>query len=66
MIIGASDFFVKVFGEAGKHAGSAVAVAGLPRNCPVEVQVVVEPEWVGRDSSAVVATQTPAFRRSSE
>lgn len=42
VINGASDLFVKVFGEAGKHARAAVAVAGLPRNCTVEIQVVVE------------------------
>ena len=30
MINGASDLFVKVFGDAGKHARVAVAVNGLP------------------------------------
>jgi len=39
---GASDLFVSVFGEAGKHARAAVAVNGLPRNATVEVQMVVE------------------------
>lgn len=38
---GASDFLVKVFGDAGKHARSAVGVAELPLNAPVEVEVVV-------------------------
>jgi enamine deaminase RidA (YjgF/YER057c/UK114 family) len=42
VINGASDLFVKVFGDAGKHARAAVAVAGLPRNSTVEIQVVVE------------------------
>jgi enamine deaminase RidA (YjgF/YER057c/UK114 family) len=42
VVNGASDLFVKLFGEAGKHARAAVAVAGLPRNCTVEIQVVVE------------------------
>ena len=42
VINGASDLFVAVFGEAGKHARAAVAVAGLPKNCTVEVQVVAE------------------------
>jgi enamine deaminase RidA (YjgF/YER057c/UK114 family) len=42
VINGASDLFVKVFGEAGRHARAAVAVAGLPRNSTVEIQVVVE------------------------
>jgi len=42
VINGASDLFVRVFGEAGKHARAAVGVAGLPRNSTVEIQVVVE------------------------
>jgi len=42
VINGASDLFVKVFGEAGKHARAAVAVNGLPRGSTAEVQVVVE------------------------
>ena len=42
VINGASDLFVKVFGERGRHARAAVAVAGLPRNAAVEIQCVVE------------------------
>jgi len=42
VINGASDLFVKVFGDAGKHARAAVAVNGLPRGTTTEVQVVVE------------------------
>jgi enamine deaminase RidA (YjgF/YER057c/UK114 family) len=42
VINGASDLFVQVFGEAGKHARAAVAVAGLPKNATTEIQVVVE------------------------
>ena len=42
VINGASDLFVQIFGEAGKHARAAVAVNGLPRGSTVEVQVVVE------------------------
>jgi enamine deaminase RidA (YjgF/YER057c/UK114 family) len=42
VINGASDLFVAIFGEAGKHARAAVAVAGLPKNATVEIQVVVE------------------------
>jgi enamine deaminase RidA (YjgF/YER057c/UK114 family) len=34
--------FVKVFGEAGKHARAAVSVAGLPRNATVEIQLTAE------------------------
>ena len=42
VINGASDLFVQLFGEAGRHARAAVAVAGLPRNATTEIQVVVE------------------------
>ena len=42
VINGASELFLAVFGEAGKHARAAVAVNGLPRGTTVEVQVVAE------------------------
>ena len=42
VINGASDLFVKVFGDAGRHARAAVAVNGLPRGATVEIQAVVE------------------------
>jgi enamine deaminase RidA (YjgF/YER057c/UK114 family) len=42
VINGASDLFVRVFGEAGKHARAAVAVTGLPLGSTTEIQVVVE------------------------
>jgi enamine deaminase RidA (YjgF/YER057c/UK114 family) len=41
VINGASDLFVNLYGEAGKHARAAIAVAGLPRNAAVEIQVTV-------------------------
>lgn len=39
---GASELFVEVFGEAGRHARSAVGVAVLPLDVPVEVDVILE------------------------
>jgi len=39
---GASDLIVEVFGDAGRHARSAVGVASLPLGAPVEVEVQVE------------------------
>ena len=39
---GASDLLGKIFGDAGKHARSAVGAAELPRNAAVEVELVVE------------------------
>lgn len=38
---GASDLMAKVFGEAGRHARSAIGVAELPRGVPVEVEAIV-------------------------
>lgn len=42
VINGASELFLAVFGDAGKHARAAVAVNGLPRGSTTEIQVVVE------------------------
>ncbi|WFE22338.1 RidA family protein [Solwaraspora sp. WMMD937] len=42
VINGASELFGEVFGDAGRHARSAVGVAELPLGAPVEVEVVVE------------------------
>ncbi|MGL6042797.1 MAG: RidA family protein [Sandaracinobacteroides sp.] len=39
---GASDLFVKLFGDAGKHARAAVGVAALPRGVAVEVDAVLQ------------------------
>ena len=39
---GASELLGVVFGDAGKHARSAVGVTALPLDVPVEVELVVE------------------------
>ncbi len=39
---GASDLMVEVFGDAGRHARSAVGVASLPLDACVEIEAVVE------------------------
>ena len=39
---GASELLGEVFGEEGVHARSAVGVAELPLNAPVEVELIVE------------------------
>ena len=44
VINGASDLLVEVFGEAGRHARSAVGMAALPMGIPVEVELVCEVE----------------------
>ena len=42
VINGASELLVSVFGDAGKHARSAVGVAELPLGAPTEVEMIVE------------------------
>jgi len=42
VINGASELFGAVFGDSGKHARSAVGVAALPLDAPVEVELIVE------------------------
>jgi len=44
VINGASDLFVKVFGDRGKHARAAVGMYQLPGNIPVEIEIIVEVE----------------------
>jgi len=39
---GASDLLVGALGEAGKHARSAIGMASLPLNAPVEVEAIIE------------------------
>ncbi len=42
VVNGASELFVELWGEAGKHARSAIGVAELPLNAPVEIELTVE------------------------
>ena len=42
VINGASELLVKVLGDAGVHARSAVGVAVLPLDAPVEVELIAE------------------------
>ncbi len=39
---GASDLLVSLFGDAGRHARVAVGAAELPRQAPVEIELIVE------------------------
>ena len=39
---GCSDLMTEVFGDNGKHARSAVGMANLPGNIPVEIEVIIE------------------------
>ena len=42
VVNGASELLGKVFGDAGVHARSAVGVAALPLDVPVEIEMIVE------------------------
>jgi enamine deaminase RidA (YjgF/YER057c/UK114 family) len=42
VINGASDVLSEIFGDAGRHARSAVGVAVLPLDAPVEVELILE------------------------
>ncbi|WP_169736754.1 RidA family protein [Pseudonocardia spinosispora] len=56
VIDGASDVFIELFGDAGKHARLAVGVNSLPANIALEIELLVEvdsgnPVWNIGDSS---------------
>jgi enamine deaminase RidA (YjgF/YER057c/UK114 family) len=42
VINGCSDLFVEVFGDAGKHARSAVGMGSLPKGITVEIEAIIE------------------------
>jgi len=42
VVNGASELLLEVFGEDGRHARSAVGVAELPLNAPVEVELIAQ------------------------
>jgi enamine deaminase RidA (YjgF/YER057c/UK114 family) len=44
VVNGASELLLEIFGEAGKHARSAVGMAALPLNASVEIELTVEVE----------------------
>jgi len=44
VVNGASELFLHIWGEAGKHARSAIGVAELPLDAPIEIELTVELE----------------------
>ncbi|MBD3185134.1 RidA family protein [Candidatus Poribacteria bacterium] len=44
VVNGASDLFVEIFGDKGKHARAAIGMYQLPGGIPVEIEVIVEIE----------------------
>ena len=53
VVNGASELLGQVFGEAGVHARSAVGVAALPLDAPVEVELTVEIDAAGSAAGGV-------------
>jgi enamine deaminase RidA (YjgF/YER057c/UK114 family) len=49
VIDAASELMVEVFGEAGRHARSAIGVSALPRNSSVELEVIAAFRSDGRE-----------------
>jgi enamine deaminase RidA (YjgF/YER057c/UK114 family) len=52
VIDAASRLLIELFGEAGRHARSAVGVAELPRNAPVEIEMIVAVKGRSNDDHA--------------
>jgi enamine deaminase RidA (YjgF/YER057c/UK114 family) len=44
VVNGCSDLMVKIFGEKGQHARSAVGTNSLPLGVPVEIEAIFEVE----------------------
>ena len=44
VVNGCSDLLAEVFGDKGRHARSAVGMASLPNDIPVEIEVIIEVE----------------------
>ena len=42
IVDGASDLFVEIFGDRGRHARAAVGAGSLPRNAAVEIEAIFE------------------------
>ena len=60
VINGASDLFVEVFGERGRHARSAVGMNSLPMGIPVEIEMIVEVGPAKKPAARKAAKKAPA------
>jgi enamine deaminase RidA (YjgF/YER057c/UK114 family) len=64
VINGCSDLFVEVFGDAGRHARSAVGMGSLPMGIPVEIECIVEVSGApARKKAAGTKRRKPGARR---
>ena len=63
VINGCSDLFVEIFGDAGRHARSAVGMESLPMGIPVEIECIVEVADAPARKKAVTSRRKPRGRR---
>ena len=63
VINGCSDLFVEVFGEAGRHARSAVGMGSLPNGIPVEIEAIVEVAGAAKPAKRARAAQVRPRKR---
>jgi hypothetical protein len=64
VVNGASELMLEVFGEAGRHARSAVGTAVLPFDAPVEIELIVEVSASPDPAAPRSASPDPAALRS--
>jgi len=64
VVNGASELLLEVFGEAGRHARSAVAAPVLPFDAPVEIELIVEVSASPDPAAPRSASPDPAAPRS--
>jgi hypothetical protein len=62
VINGFSDLMVEVFGEAGRHARSAVGMAELPMGISVEIEMIAEVADGAGAARPKAAAKKPAAR----
>ena len=56
---GASELLVKLFGDKGQHARSAIGTNQLPLDIPVEVEMIVQVTGLGRAAERGRQAQGP-------
>jgi enamine deaminase RidA (YjgF/YER057c/UK114 family) len=65
VINGFSDLMVEVFGDNGRHARSAVGMAGLPMGIPVEIEMIMQVEAPPRGGARKTGGARGRARRAS-
>ena len=63
VINGFSDLMVEVFGDAGRHARSAVGMGSLPFGIAVEIEMILEVAGAAGSATAAAAARPAVARR---